>query len=127
MKKIIIAALLVAFAATSSFAGIGSASQTAAGEGDNTVSGYKIIPNVLGLATASPTPVGKTSNGVYFGWNTATTGYSMVTQHVSGVKTIGTASDSTAITWKPAVKAAATPALATPTTASVYAVGWSVM
>ena len=127
MKKIIIALLLVAFAATSSFAGAPSATLAAAAEGTTATAGKAIFPNVLNTTNVSTVQVGKCSTGVYVGWNTSVGGYSLETQHSSGVKTFGTAWDSTAITWKPATKGADLPALSSNGVAAVLASGWSVM
>ena len=127
MKKIFIAVLLVALAATYSFAGAPSATLAAAAEGTSTQSGWKILPNVLNTTTVSTVQIGKCSTGVYFGWNVSTTGYAIETQHSSGVRRFGTAWDSTAITWIPATKGSALGALATNDVTSVLATGWSVM
>jgi hypothetical protein len=127
MKKIIIAVLLVAFAASASFAGAPSSTLTATAEGTSATSGKMILPNILNTTNVSTVQVGKCSTGVYVGWNTTVSGYSLETQHSSGVKTFGTAWDSTAITWKTAVKGDPLPALSSNGVSAVLASGWSVM
>jgi hypothetical protein len=124
MRKILAAVLLVALVATSSF----GASLAATGTGAFADAGKSIYPNVLGTpGTASGTAVGKLSTGVYIAWNCLTTSYAIETQHNSGVRAFGTASDSTAITWKTVTKGADLANPASAGVAAVLALGWSVM
>lgn len=125
MRKILAAFLLIAVAATSSFA-----AATATSKGDKTLTGKTISP--YNAASEPGAAVGKMSTGVYVAWATLTTSYIIKTQHLSGLKIFATASDSTAINWKPTlnnVKGAditVPDALAT-NTALINEGGWSVM
>lgn len=102
MKKILAAFLLVTFAATASF---GAAIGAGSGDVASTESGRTVYPNLLGASgTQSTVSVGKLSTGVYLSWLTSTTQYALKTQHSSGTRMYGTASDSTAIMWHTAVK-----------------------
>jgi len=124
MRKVIVALLLVAFSVTTSFAADLAASST----GVFADAGKTIFPNALGVATASPTAVGKLSTGVYFSWNTTTTAYAIKTQHNSGTRAFGTSSDSTAITWKTVGKGADLAAPAGTSISELMAEGsWSIM
>lgn len=49
-----------------------------------------------GSSATSPL-IGKCSTGVGIGWNTATTGYALATQHKNGSKVFGTSFDSTSL------------------------------
>jgi hypothetical protein len=126
MRKILAAFLLVTIAATASFATDYTATSGAVAA---TEAGKTAFPNVLGGTTVSTVAIGKLSTGVYLSWNVALTGYALATQHSSGVRTYGSASDSTAIMWHTAVKGAA---LAQPTASAATSFdtvngGWSVM
>lgn len=109
MKKIISAVLLVALAASSSF---GAQTLNAGADGTSTDAGKTIVPNIpTDDAVVSTTAVGRLSTGVYASWQMATGAskygsYAIKTQHQSGVRMYGTASDSTAITWATCVKGA---------------------
>jgi hypothetical protein len=125
MKKLLAALLLVAFAATSSFGAAVGAATTHTGA--YTEAGQQIFPQ--NAATEEGPAIGKLSTGVYFAWATLVGSYVIKTQHSSGLKAFATASDSTAINWKPATKQANLPA--PPATATNSALinegGWSVM
>lgn len=125
MRKIFAALLLISFAASSSFA-----SSTAVSKGDYTKTGRSMFPYDANGAQG-PAAIGKMSTGVYIAWATLTTSYIIKTQHLSGSKIFATASDSTAINWKPitGVKGqdiTAPPAAAT-NSALINEGGWSVM
>jgi hypothetical protein len=129
MKKIIIAALLVTFSATSSFA-IAPVATSATGSiaSPSVTAGADIIPTGTpsGVLGAS---VGKLSTGVSMAWNILPTSYCLITAHSSGLKKFGTGSDSTAIMWKALTTKGE--AVAQPTTAtaagSVIGATWTVM
>lgn len=128
MRIILAAVLLVALAATSSFAGAGytTTNDISATENANkTFAGRAILPrdgnNVVGPQ------VGKLSTGVSIAWNVLPTSYAIKTVHASGVRAFGTASDSTAITWIGVTKGGAVPAPPTPDVNGVLTAGWSVM
>ncbi len=124
MKKILAAVLVVAVAATSSF----GASLAATGAGVYADAGKSIFPNVLGTpGTASTTAIGKLSTGVYFAWNTLTTSYALATQHNSGVRAFGTASDSTAINWSTVTKGADLAAPGSANALGVSGASWTTM
>lgn len=125
MKKILAALLLVAFAASSSFAG--EVAATATHGGASTEAGQELFP--LNATPAEGPSIGKLSNGVYIGWATLITSYVIKTQHASGARTFATASDSTAIVWKPADKGAdiAAPDAEATNSALINEGGWSVM
>ncbi len=115
MKKIIIAALLVAMSATSSFAAANSAVLfTAANMGMNVV------------ADTSLAAIGRLSSKDSLGFIITTSGYSLITQHQQGTRSFGTAHDGTAIFWTPETKGTGH---AVPTNANVqeFATGWTVM
>jgi hypothetical protein len=128
MKKILAAFLLIVLSATSSFA---AAQGAAAVLGASTANaGNQIFPQ---NASAQEGPsVGKLSTGVYFAWATLTTSYIIKTQHTSGTKIFATASDSTAINWKPTVNDAKGGDLVAPPAGAtnsdlINEGGWSVM
>ena len=126
MRKILAALLLIVLSATSCFA----AAQTAAAVsgGATTNSGNEIFPQ--NAAAAEGPSVGKLSTGVYIAWATLTTSYIIKTQHTSGTRIFATASDSTAINWKPATAkgaALASPPAAATNSALILETGWSVM
>lgn len=123
MKKFLAALLIVALAATSSFA----TAKGATGAGTTGDAGYSVFPyNAAG--TEGPA-VGKLSTGVYISWATLTTSYVIKTQHTSGTRAFATASDSTAINWKLVTKGATLTAPNATATNSVLIAegGWSVM
>ncbi|MDO9069641.1 MAG: hypothetical protein Q7W05_14460 [Deltaproteobacteria bacterium] len=131
MKKNLAAVLIVTLAATSSFA----ASLAATGVGTPTEAGRAVIPNIPTddtTAGGNNTAVGKTSTGVYISWSMATgaskyASYAIKTQHQSGVKMYGTASNTTIITWSTATKNAD---CATPTSSDYQGIvggTWTVM
>jgi len=126
MRKILAAFLLVTFAATASFATDYTATSGAVAY---TEAGKTAFPNNLGLTTVSSVAIGKLSTGVYLSWMTSTVGYALATQHSSGVRTFGTAHDSTAIMWHSATKGAdlAQPAAAAASSFATGSAGWSVM
>ena len=126
MRKILAAFLLVTFAATASFATGYTATSGAVASAE---AGKTVFPNLLGGTTVSTVAIGKLSTGVYLAWDTAVTGYALATQHSSGVRTYGTAHDSTAIMWHLAVKGAnlAQPTAAAATSFDTVSGGWSVM
>ncbi len=111
MKSILIASLLVALAATSSFGGSAASSLTDAGK---TV--------MSGTAT-----IGKLSTGVHMAHAESTAGYAIITQHINGVKKFGTAYDSTAVTWMTATKNTAVAVPGASNSTAVTGAGWSVM
>ena len=78
-----------------------------------------------GVPAAGTILIGKTSTGVGVGWNTATLGYAVNTQHINGTKAFGTTFDSTAMYQKDEAKgtAEAVPS----TTGSDAFSGWSTM
>jgi hypothetical protein len=125
MKKILAALFLIAFASTASFAA--EVAATATHGGASTEAGQSLFP--LNAANQEGPSIGKLSNGVYFGWATLITSYVIKTQHSSGLRTFATASDSTAIVWKPATKGANIVAPAATATNSdlINEGGWSVM
>lgn len=126
MKKILAAFLLVTFAATASF---GAAIGAKSGAVPSTESGRSVFPNLLNEATQSTVAIGRLSTGVYLSWNVLTTEYALKTQHSSGVRMFGTASDSTAISWLLAVKGAANaePTKSNSTAFGTGTDGWSIM
>lgn len=87
MKKIIALTGLFMFVAANAFAAAGATRVATAAE-----AGY-----VLRAVTPAAAMLAKTSKGVRIGVNTATTGYSVNTIHISGTKEYGTAYDATAI------------------------------
>ncbi|MDO9069640.1 MAG: hypothetical protein Q7W05_14455 [Deltaproteobacteria bacterium] len=129
MKKILSAVLLVAFSATLSF----GASLAATGAGTSTEAGRAVFPSSPNDDTvASTTAVGKTSTGVYVSWSMATGAskyatYAIKTQHQSGVRMYGTASDSTAITWATCTKGADNAAPTAADYSGVVGGTWTVM
>lgn len=131
MKKILVALLLIAFAASSSFAGTVAA--TATHGGASTESGQELFP--YNAANQEGPSIGKLSNGVYIAWATLVGSYVIKTQHTSGVRTFATASDSTAIVWKPSATVGGTnkgtpiaaPDAAATNSALINEGGWSVM
>lgn len=86
MKKIIAITGMLLLTSSQSFAGTATGATTA-----NSQEGYTL------QADGPTTAIAKTSKGVRIGWNTATTGYALVTYHMNGTKEFGTAYDSTAI------------------------------
>ena len=125
MKKIFAALLVVVLTSTASFAG--EVAATATHGGASTEAGQALFP--INAAAQEGPSIGKLSNGVYFGWATLITSYVIKTQHASGARTFATASDSTAIVWKPATKGAdiAVPDAAATNSALINEGGWSVM
>ena len=50
---------------------------------------------IMKAATPASLDIARASKGVYFGWQTSVTGYSVNTYHMSGTKFYGTSYDST--------------------------------
>jgi hypothetical protein len=128
MRIILAAILLVAFAATSSFAGTSQSATfdiTAADNAGKTFAGRAIIP-ADAAGTVGP-QIGKLSTGVSIAWNILATSYAIKTVHASGIRAFGTASDSTAITWIGVAKGGAVPMPTLPNVNGVLTAGWSVM
>lgn len=118
MKKIILASLLVVMAASTSF---GAASKAVVFTADAT--------HGMGMNVAAETSlaiIGRLSSNVALGFSITTADYSLITQHVQGTRSFGSASDSTAIFWAPETKATghAEPGASN---AAAFATGWTVM
>lgn len=95
MKKILVLTAILVLAATSSFAGGASG---ATGDIDFATTGKSLHADVTGgTASASTSLIGKCSTGVDVAWNTSTTGYALMTQHLQGTKAYGSSYDSTAL------------------------------
>lgn len=118
MKRLILASLLVVLTASTSFAAA-SGAIVWADAGKSVVGGND-------AAATEAKPIGKLSTGVGLAWQTATTGYAIITQHRSGVKAFATSHDSTAIYTKTVVKEATTAAPAT-ANSNDFATGWTTM
>ncbi|MDD2366354.1 MAG: hypothetical protein PHN84_09330 [Desulfuromonadaceae bacterium] len=116
MKKIILASLLVVMAATSSFSAT-----------DSTVvfddAGKNVAPSD---GTTVGTAVGRLSASDALGFIVSTSGYTLITQHLQGTRSFGTAHDGTAIFWAPETKGTGH---AKPDTLGVtyFATGWTTM
>lgn len=96
MKKILFLTAILAFAATSSFAGNTQSSPT--GTIDFAITTYTLVLHGdAGTATDASTLIGRCSTGVDVAWKTATGGYALMTQHKSGTKAYATSYDSTAM------------------------------
>lgn len=121
MKKIIFTSLLLIVSAATSFAASATSAASVIGDAGKGVFGDKTT------ATNATAKIGKLSTGVHLAWNTTTASYAIMTQHKSGVRKFGTASDSTAITWVTATKDTIVDAPASPNVLAVLAEGWSVM
>lgn len=87
MKKLIILIVLSLCFSSQAFAVTATAAS-----GVGTVGG-----ETLKATAPASLDIGRASKGVVFGWNTAATGYSIDTYHLSGTKFYGTAYDSTAL------------------------------
>jgi hypothetical protein len=87
MKKILILTAVLVLAAGSSFAAV-TATASSALDFDNTG---------LVLKAGTGASIGKCSTGVAMGWETADTGYALISQHKSGTKAYASSFDSTAI------------------------------
>lgn len=112
MKKIILASMLVALAATSSF---GAASSLA------------VLADAGKTVASGTATIGKLSTGDTLAWKTADVGYAIITQHINGVKAFGTSHDSTAITWESVTKGTAHAVPGSSDSGAVTGTGWSVM
>jgi hypothetical protein len=89
--------------------------------------GSNVYGNTV-AATAGTALIGKTSTNVGLGWSTNTGGYALETQHTSGTKAFGTASDATSIYQAPVVTVGTVVAPTSWTTgASSFGSGWTTM
>ena len=117
MKKIIIASLLVVMAATASFGADQGCVFADAGK------------NVVAHATGGAA-IGRLSTNDALGFAMTTLGYTLVTQHLQGTRSYGTANDGTAIYWTTETKGGTSgTGHATPGTVGVtyFNTGWTVM
>ncbi|MSM38207.1 MAG: hypothetical protein GJT30_01095 [Geobacter sp.] len=119
MKRTLIAISLVLAAASTSFAAA-TANIVWADAGKNVVGGND-------ASVTTPKQIGKLSTGVSMAFNTATTGYALITQHKNGVKAFGTSADSTAIYQMPVTKEATTAAPNATTSADFLTGDWTSM
>ena len=116
MKKIIIVSLLVIMAASSSFAG-----DTAISLSSTSLATSNIVANDTNGAA-----IGRLSSNDGLGWGMTTSGYTILTQHLQGTRSYGTAHDGTAIYWTPETKGSAHNGAPT-VGVSYFATGWTVM
>lgn len=125
MKKILISFLLLACSATSSFA-VTSVDKSASVLGTTPETGWSVFGDKT-TAAATTAKIGRLSSGVGLAFFTSTASYALITQHKSGVRKYGSASDSTLINWSVALKDTV---IAIPSAASVTAIsgaGWTGM
>jgi hypothetical protein len=111
MRKVIIFNLLALFVASAAFAadpGAQNQASFASGKTGLSLFGAAGAPSVTGGVPAAGTIlIGKNSTGCSVGWDTATGGYAINTQHQNGSKAFGTSFDSTAIYQVDVVKGTA--------------------
>ena len=112
MKKLILASLLVALAATSSF-------------GEDAADSDSVVADAGKTIVSGTSTIGKLSTGVHMAWNTDAAGYAIITAHKSGVKQFGRGHDSTAILWNVYVPAAVITAPGSASAGSVTGDGWT--
>ena len=120
MKKIFALALLLLLASVvSSFADTEAPASANAG-----MSIYaRIDADPTSSTDAAAVLIGKCSKGVYAGWNSSASGYSMVTMHFDGNRSFGSSYDATAI-YRNDLKISAAPGKADK---SYFADGWTAM
>lgn len=112
MKTLIFLFVALTFASTSFAAASGALSLASGSTG---VSLYGVVGTGTAAAATDPL-IGKCSTGVGIGWNTTAAGYSIVTQHKSGSKVLGTSFDSTSIYSKEVATVGTTEFSSAPTT-----------
>jgi len=119
MKKIVILIAFSLFAVSSAFAGDSLTISL-------TTTGLSVYGAKTGTAATTSPLIGKTSTGVGIGMKTASTGYSVVSQHKNGTKAFGSSFDSTSIYSIDVVAGTATTG---PTTAdsALYTGSWTSM
>ncbi len=122
MRKVIIVNILAIFVASMAFAA-GTDMDFAKG-GQGLYGGKDGV--TLAKGGAGTTLIGTSSTNVGVGFNTATGGYSINTQHLNGTKAFGTSYDSTAMYQKDVVKGTAETAPST-TGSDAFATGWTTM
>lgn len=122
MKKIIVSLFILACSATSAFA-VSSAASSASVLVET---GWSVFGDKA-AATDKTAKIGRLSSGVGLAFNTATANYALITQHKSGVRKYGSASDSTLINWSVATKDTVIAAPLTPNVSSISGAGWTGM
>ena len=134
MKKILIMVVLSFAICSTAFATSSSPSATITMSTAIVVTntGLSLYGGIAGFTySAGVTPlIGKTSTGVAVGVSTSTTGYCLLTQHISGTKEFGSSFDSTSIYQVQLTGAAGAPFLAQPNAANstdFSTTGWTAM